>query len=359
MVLSMMSDPALSSSDNTEILDHLSNLATAKGQPFSGVFELTKRCNLRCGMCYVCQPTSSAHKKELAPEEWIAIAKTTAERGMVFLQLSGGEIFSRPDFFSIYLPIYEMGFHIALLTNGTLINAHTAEVLSSHPPHSIDITVYGASEATYEKVTGSARAFQQCLRGIDHLLAAGLNCLQLKTTLTQQNYHESRQLSELAASRNLTMTQSWFLVQHRDEQNANLQSMRLSPEQVLEVEKTIPPAESKPAEACEEAFRCSAAKSSFCITPEGDLIPCSLMPSIRVNVLDCGFDQAWQQLRDMASQVQKSKSCNPGACPYFEECPWCPARAYIETGSYTDPSAVFCSIAASRFFEKQKHLHDR
>ena len=88
------------------LVRELQHRASAIRQPVNGAFELTERCNLFCRMCYVRHPAHDAvrRQKELSASEWLRIAQDAVDNGMVFLLLTGGEVFLRPDFFDIYTP---------------------------------------------------------------------------------------------------------------------------------------------------------------------------------------------------------------------------------------------------------------
>ena len=88
------------------------------GLPIAGNFELTSRCNFQCKMCYV----HDQKNVDLSAEEWISIGKSAVDQGMVFLLLTGGEPFLRPDFCEIYEALYKMGLLISINTNGSLID---------------------------------------------------------------------------------------------------------------------------------------------------------------------------------------------------------------------------------------------
>jgi MoaA/NifB/PqqE/SkfB family radical SAM enzyme len=91
--------------DYGPLVDELHRRAAARRQPVNGTFELTERCNLACRMCYVCQAPGDAAglAKELPAAEWVELARQAVDNGMVFLLLTGGEVFLRPDFLS-YTP---------------------------------------------------------------------------------------------------------------------------------------------------------------------------------------------------------------------------------------------------------------
>src|SRR5665811_821470 len=93
------------------LVTELHRLAAARRQPVNDTFELTNRCNLACRMCYVRHAAgdTAQRPRELSANEWLALAREAMNNGMVFLLLTGGEVFLRPDFFEIYEPLTRMG----------------------------------------------------------------------------------------------------------------------------------------------------------------------------------------------------------------------------------------------------------
>ena len=89
--------------DYGPLVHELHKRAAEHRQPVNGTFELTERCNLACQMCYVCQsPGDGAlSARELSATQWLELARAAIENGMVFLLLTGGEVFLRSDFFEI------------------------------------------------------------------------------------------------------------------------------------------------------------------------------------------------------------------------------------------------------------------
>ena len=62
-------------------------------------------------MCYVRQAAGDLTKaaKELPAAAWLELARQAVDNGMVFLLLTGGEVFLRRDFFEIYEPLTRLG----------------------------------------------------------------------------------------------------------------------------------------------------------------------------------------------------------------------------------------------------------
>ena len=106
-----------------------------------------------------------ARRKELSAAQWLELARQAKDNGLLFLLLRAGRSFLRRDFFDIYEPLTRMGLVITLFTNGTLITRAIAERLAQAPPSRTEITLYGATAATYECDHRCHRQFRRLLRG--------------------------------------------------------------------------------------------------------------------------------------------------------------------------------------------------
>jgi hypothetical protein len=71
------------------------------------------------------------------------------DNGMVFLLLTGGEVFLRPDFFDIYTPLTRLGIILTLFANGTLVTDKIAQRLAeTQPSLTFVATVSSAASGT-------------------------------------------------------------------------------------------------------------------------------------------------------------------------------------------------------------------
>jgi len=150
--------------------------------PIAGAIEVTRRCPLRCVHCYNNLPLGDqeAARNELTYEEHCRIVDEISDAGCLWLLYTGGEIFLRRDFLDIYTYAKKKGLIVSLFTNGVLLTPEVADRLVEWRPFSIEITLYGRTEETYERITGIPGSFERCMRGIRLLLARGLP-LELKT----------------------------------------------------------------------------------------------------------------------------------------------------------------------------------
>ena len=172
-----------------QIIEHMHRRAVAQGIPLSGTFELTPLCSMACKMCYVRispEELAATGKRLRTADEWLALAREAKEQGMLLLLLTGGEPFLYPEFRRLYTELRQMGFVISINSNATLITEETVAWLKENPPQRINITLYGASDATYARLCGHPTGFTQVTRAIELLRDAGIS-VKLNCSVTPEN----------------------------------------------------------------------------------------------------------------------------------------------------------------------------
>lgn len=349
----------------------LSAKAYAKQIPLVGEFELTPRCNLSCQMCYICKSAGDkeVRKRELSAKEWIVLGQEAVKAGTLFILLTGGEIFLREDFKEIYEEYARMGFSISLNTNGTLITPKIASWLGNIAPSQIDITLYGASRETYQKVCGSSEGFHAALEGIALLQDQGLN-VRLRTTIIKSNIADYPKMVEIARGLHLELGIVNYISPRRDDLLPAPQEIRLSPKDLASFEMKIMKAydnlkkdsqsinllDMEKNERLEEllkgiptaydTFPCDAGKISYWITWDGRMIPCPNMNQPITYPFKEGLVNAWNHLKHLCAGIPKSQECTD--CAHKDQCCSCPANLYGETGYYDKPAQYLCELAKER-----------
>jgi MoaA/NifB/PqqE/SkfB family radical SAM enzyme len=338
------------------LLRELQRRAAAIRQPVNGAFELTERCNLTCQMCYVrhCAHDVAKRQKELSASEWLTLAQDAADNGMVFLLLTGGEVFLRRDFFEIYTPLTRLGLMLTLFTNGTLVSDRIAQRLAENPPSLTQITLYGGTAATYEAVTGVSGAYARCCAGIEALLKHRVR-LELKTTITRRNAGELEAMRQMARNWGLAFSAVWMLMGRRDGNPSDVENCRLSAQDCVSLEATErPDVDERIQSALRDTragkapvFKCQAGKSAFAINSSGEMNPCLNLSKPAARPLDTGFRAAWEGLQRFVDDAPPLGSVCL-ACDMRGYCPRCPAWSAMETGTLTEPVPYLCSIARER-----------
>lgn len=353
--------------------------------PISGQFELTARCNLQCKMCYVCKPANDeeAIQRERTAKEWISLAKEARDAGMLYLLLTGGEVFLREDFIDIYSEIARMGFHIEIYTNATMITPEIAKVLGRIPPAKIGVTIYGASPETYEKVCGSANGFHLAMRGIDLLLSEGIT-VWIKTTIVKGNAADFDKIAEYADKRGIQFGIVNYISPRREGSGTYPEAERLSPLELIRftehadqyfsskfVQDSVPNSEICIVEEettkiynkdnvfskTTDAFDCAAGKCGFWITWDGRMTPCVLMDEPYTLPFENGFTSAWNDIQKLCSSIPVCTECQQ--CSDKEACIPCPARLKIETGFYHKPAPYLCELIKSKHSGKEVMKNER
>jgi len=306
-------------------------------------------------MCYIRRPAGDVTSKraELSAEQWVSLAEQAVEHGMLFLLLTGGEVFLRRDFLSVYEPLTSMGLSLIVYSNGTLVTPQLAQAMGRRPPSRMEITLYGASPETYGRVTGSADAFQRAICGVDMLRDAGV-ATALKFTITRSNLHEREAVREIAHTRGLPLKTSWLLTSRVDGLPSEVASERLSAEEVIDLEEADPASREMWSNVsatvvgaeCADPMYCLAGKASFAVNPAGEMSPCMDLPFPAARPLDIGFQAAWEEVRAFVKTVGASPVC--ASCETRAWCPICPARAFVETRSIDGVDAYACAIARAR-----------
>ncbi len=330
--------------------------AAAKRQPVNGTFELTERCNLACRMCYVRQTPDDGTRRaqELSAASWLALAHQAVDNGMVFLLLTGGEVFLRPDFFEIYTPLTRMGLVLTLFTNGTLITEAIAAHLAEAPPSCTEITLYGATAATYEAVSGVPGSYARCCAGIEALVKHRVP-LALKSTLTRHNVGELEAMRQMAHHWGLPFLASWLLFKRRDGARSEVEECRMSPAECVALEATDRASATEWTETAmresspghDRNFHCQAGRSAFVVSPLGEMKACISLLRPASRLLEIGFPAAWEQLqRFVDSAPPPAPLCV--ACEARAFCQRCPAWSELETGAMNEPVPYLCEIARAR-----------
>jgi radical SAM protein with 4Fe4S-binding SPASM domain len=328
--------------------------AAALGQPLHGAFELTARCNLRCRMCYVCEPAgdTQTRSRELTAPQWLELTRQAVDAGMVFLLLTGGEPLLRPDFFDLYEPLTRLGLYLTLFTNATLLTPATARRLAQCPPSRLEVTLYGATPATYEAITGVRGSYDRCVAGVEALLEAGLTPT-LKTTLSRDNVAEYEAIGQWARDRGLPFMAAWLLTARRDGAPSEVAAMRLSAAQIVDLEAAdeklaarLPELPHAPVTASADPMYCMAGKASFFVDATGAMGACPDLELPGARPLEVGFPVAWEQVRELVRAIPAGETCQ--ACTIRAFCPTCPARARQETGAFTGVDPYCCEVARAR-----------
>jgi radical SAM protein with 4Fe4S-binding SPASM domain len=338
---------------------------------FSFDLEITARCNLGCRHCYINLPAGdrAARSRELTLREIMGIADQAVTMGALWALVSGGEPLLREDFREIYLGLKRKGLLVSVFTNATMIGDEHIALFVKYPPRDIEVTVYGASAPTYERVTRRPGSFSAFREGLDRLLESGVK-VRLKAMAIRSNLDELPDIAAFCREH----TKDYFrfdpMLHLRFDgdpvRNREIRSERLSPAEIAAIERADTERFASLENdcnslivgdvahaGCNHLFHCGAGNGSFNVSYDGLFRLCSSLwaPGTLVDLRQAPLREAWEhhvpKVRELRSNRREFlETCRK--CPMINLCLWCPAHAHLETGEMDAPVEYFCEVARAR-----------
>lgn len=315
--------------------------------PLKGTFELTARCNFNCNMCYIHLTEEQIQKqgRELTNEEWLEIARQAKDAGMLYLTLTGGEVFVRPGFRELYEELSKMGFLIHILSNGYCIDESIMEWLQKTPPFMMRFTLYGASDETYEKVCGVKHGFKKVSKAVELIKQAEIP-LYLVSTLVKENQQDFEAMCKFTKEKNVIFRASPAVIKSVRGVERNIVKHRIENIEVMEHELE----EKEPIENLLEV--CGNYRKGFWLTWNGNLQLCAFMKEPAVSILQKSFSETWENLLQELDVIRMPRECSN--CKYSGFCTRCPGVMAAECGSCNQVNEDFCERAKKLYYEFYK-----
>ncbi|MCL1985761.1 MAG: 12,18-didecarboxysiroheme deacetylase [Betaproteobacteria bacterium] len=158
------------------------------------VWNMTRRCNLRCVHCYA-KAVEERGKDAISTEQGRKIIDDLAEYGAPVMLFSGGEPLVREDLAELARHATDRGMRAVISTNGTLISKEKAHELKKVGLSYVGISLDGG-EAVHDKFRAVSGSFKKALEGIANCQAEGLK-VGLRFTINRRNAGEVPVLFDL------------------------------------------------------------------------------------------------------------------------------------------------------------------
>jgi len=158
------------------------------------IWNLIRRCNLTCKHCY----TTSADidfPNELSTETIYKVMDDLKAFKVPVLILSGGEPLLHPDIFKISQRAKDMGFYVALSSNGTLITEDNIQKIADIGYQYVGVSLDGIG-ATHDAFRQQVGSFDASIKGIQLCREQGIKA-GIRYTLTQDNVHDFSAMLQL------------------------------------------------------------------------------------------------------------------------------------------------------------------
>ena len=202
--------------------------------------EFTRRCNFRCEHCFLANPLEDAPgEKPLSYDQWLTIFDQYVEEGGLFITVTGGEPLLRPDFKKLWIAMKKRGLVISLFTNGSLVDKNLVEFFKQWTPYEVSISLYGASESTYYRVTGRKEMFKRVMHSLDMFQNAGIP-LEVKGVFSRVNIDDFYQVKAIGEKYCDLFRWDVDLIGSFSYSGNNPQSIRLSSKECADFEAAEP-----------------------------------------------------------------------------------------------------------------------
>lgn len=334
--------------DATKVEKRLIAKATVAHIPISASFELTPCCNLQCDMCFI-------HMKQNEVKTygglrnldfWLHLAGELKKMGTLFILLTGGEPLLYPHFKELYQELKQMGFILTINTNGTCINEKIVQLFQESLPRRVNVTLYGASRETYERLCHHAEGFDQCMHGLTLLTKNGIDT-KLNVSIVKENLDDFKKILAIGDRFGIPseVNSYMFPCSRSIRHNIGVKDSRLEAEDGGQIEAlslrhqkgdsfydTTPALlhELEQAKPCNEpvGLSCRAGSSSVWITWQGIMTPCVMMEYPAIHLDHLSVRKAWTEIGRMSRLVPQHEDCR--GCTLRKICQVCYASAALE-----------------------------
>ena len=255
---------------------NLCKYARREWQVINTSLELLSLCNQRCLHCY----WEKLNKKGLSLKNLLLLAKDLKEVGVIFVLLTGGEIFLRPDITEIFSFLDELKFAIEVKTNGLLLNQRIIDFLSKVRIYDLQVSIYEIKDG-YSFFTNSNYNFSRIAENINLLLSAGIKT-SLSVIVGNHNIDEIQLWHEKLQfffGENIDVSYNPLITPNRDglgkEAKLRLSKTDLDGKFFSFLEKIDGfPVINKYRDCSTENTICYAGRDQIVIDPDGNVYPC-------------------------------------------------------------------------------------
>lgn len=348
--------------------------------PFTSVeIALTGKCNLRCQYCYYADEMVALG--DLPTQAWLDFFAELGRLAIQRVTLTGGEIFTRRDFFTLLDGVIANRMRYSLLTNGTLVDEKIIEQFEVGKRRlrldSVQVSIDGSCAEIHDR--SRPHSFERALRGL-RLLKAARFPITVRVTLNHHNLHDLENIAALLLEDVGLPSFSTNSAMPMGAGCANQGQVGLSAAEKLEAMHILeglqakypgrlqaaagPQVNRKMYAEMEHARKtgekathwqmgyltaCGCIFSKLAILHDGEIVPCHILHGIRLgNIAHASLAEIWQTHPSLLA-LRARRSIPLSAVPGCEDCDWntycngsCPGLAYELTGDFNRANPDDC-----------------
>jgi radical SAM protein with 4Fe4S-binding SPASM domain len=351
--------------------------------PLRAQLELTEACNNACVHCYNywryqetgAKLTTDDHVRPY--EHFESLLDVVIAQDIKTITFTGGEPFLRRDvLFRLIQKGKSAGLRVFVNTNAALITKQDTERLQELEVDALLVSLLSHDANTHNTMTHSS-SHSGTIRGVKLLLEANLP-VSINMVTSRDNWQHVRQTAQLVhdlggQSFSATPMLSCHLSAEHD-------AINLSPEQIKKTMHDLLWAKEElgldvtilePLVHClftaeeRELFSqllhsryCCAGITDCVISPDGELRPCILSTDIGGNIIEVGWQVAWQSLSRWKEPVMLPAECLE--CSAVDDCGGgCRAAAKAKYGQYNDKDPLMVAPISGKITDNAKEQKRR
>ena len=330
----------------------------------SVMLELTYRCSEKCIHCYNEGATRNDDEKstrgdreELSLDEYKKLIDDLYEQGLVKVCLTGGDPFSKSFTWELIDYLYNKGIVFDVFTNGQRI-VDDVKRLADYYPRLVGVSIYSGIAEVHDYITRIPGSWERSMSVVRQLSALGVP-MNLKCCVMRPNVKSYYMVADIAKQYGAGPQFEVSLTDSIEGDRCVTKYLRMTPEQLEIVlrDDNVPLYVGKEApnyggqKKSMDRNPCGAGDNSFCITPEGNLIPCCAFHTLFGNIKEQGVSDIIKESKELAYwrglKLSDYEEC--GRYDYCAYCNLCAGNNFIEHGTPLKASEVNCYMAKTRF----------
>jgi radical SAM protein with 4Fe4S-binding SPASM domain len=311
---------------------------------------LTRRCNLACGHCYMDAETREhGGSNELSSDEVKDLLTQIASRSdETMVVLTGGEPLLRRDLDELISHGSQLGLSMVVGTNGVLLDEQRVISLKTAGAMGVGISLDSLDQDHHDGFRGCSGSWERTLAGMEACRKHGLP-FQLHFSVTEKNAHEVDAMIDFAKATGAHALNIFFLVcTGRGESMSDITPARY--EQVLNqlVEAQANTKDLIIRARCAPHFKrvayqrdpnspltraqgyegggCLAGIHYCRITPEGTVTACPYIPLQEGSIRETAFWEIWDNAPNFRLLREPKLEGRCGQCEFQKLCIGCRAR---------------------------------